>query len=500
MATSVSRTPHDVAGPVGGHTLALDGPGPGTQSPLETATERVALRRSRLLLVVVVLGVYLLSPNVTTTDSYLAMPAAVSLVHSGDLDLDEFSSPAVRRHYAFVPVDGRHMDRYPWAMALLFVPGVLAVDGLRHLGIGPGAVALVENNDMGVLQLVTASLVTALTVLVVAVLAHERLRGPARFRRRSAFLVGLVFGLGTAAWSTASRSLWQHGPSMLALAVALLLATRLESGARHRATAAWLGATLAAAYAVRPTNAIAIVAFTVFVGLRHRRRAAVYLGGLGAGLAVFVAVNVAAYGSILPEYFSTRRVALHPDYAQALAANLFSPARGLLVFSPVALLAVAGLVVAVRRRTVGPLDVVAAGISVSHLLIVSAQNEGWWAGHAFGARFLSDVLPLLAYLSLPAVGALLQPRPAPAPSLGRRLAAAAVWLAVVASVVINGQGAIFRASTCWNIDPVDIDDDPSRVWDLDRPQVLAGFLQGCPGQPPTKNDGPEPQQSTSRAD
>jgi hypothetical protein len=47
-----------------------------------------------------------------------------------------------------------------------------------------------------------------------------------RQRRRWAFAVAMVFAFGTAAWSTASRGLWQHGPSMLCLAVAAYLAMR----------------------------------------------------------------------------------------------------------------------------------------------------------------------------------------------------------------------------------------------------------------------------------
>lgn len=452
----------------------------GTGDGPDGGDDRAALRRSRLLLLGVVLMVYVLSPNVTTTDSYMAVPAAVSLVHSGDLDVNEFTSPALRSRYGVLVVHGRHIDRYPWAGALLFVPGVLAVDGLHALGIGPGSVALVEGNDMGPLQLATASVVTALAVLVVSVLAYGRLSGSARFRRRAALLVGLVFALGTSAWSTASRSLWQHGPSMLALGVALLLATWLEAGKRPRAVAVGLGATVAAAYALRPTNAIAMVAFTILVGLRHRRWAGFYLGGLAAGLGLFAAVNLAVYGRALPEYYSAGRISIHPAFAEALAANLVSPARGLLLFSPIALLSVAGVVVAMRRRTLGPLDVLSAGMVVAHLLVVSAQNEGWWAGHAFGPRFLCDVLPLLAYLSLPAVEVLLQPSEPSGRSLRFRVAGAAVTLAVVVSVLINGQGAVFRAATCWNVDPLNIDLDPSRVWDLERPQVVAGFLQRCP--------------------
>lgn len=436
---------------------------------------RSPIGRSRLLLFAVVLGFYLSSPNVTNTDAYLAVPTAVSIVHSRNLDLDEFSSPLVRGHYDYIAVNGRHYDRAPWADALFFVPGVIVVDGLHWFGIGRDATALVETNRMGPLQLLTASLVTALVAVVVAVLAFDRLRGTVVLRRRTAFFVGLVFALGTSAWSTASRSLWQHGPSMLALSLALLAATRLEERVRPAAMAAALGATLAAAYALRPTNAIAIVGFSVLVGVRHRRWTFWYLAGHSAVLGGFAGVNLWAFGRVLPEYFAASRISLHPAFLEAVAANLFSPARGILVFSPIVVLSVAGLVIAVRRRSLAPLDVVAAGCVGAQLLVVSAQNEGWWAGHAFGPRFLCDVLPLLAYLSLPAVQALQDGTRTPRPTGWAKVGVGAVGLAVALSVAINAEGAYLRASTCWNVDTVDVDLDPSRVWDLRHPQVLAGF-------------------------
>ncbi len=434
-----------------------------------------SVRRSRLLLFGVVLACYLSAPNVTNTDAYLAVPTAVSIVHSASFELDQFRSPLVKGHYGYTELDGRHYDRSPWAVAVLFVPGVVIVDLFAHLGIGSGAEALVEANHMGPLQLVTASVVTALAAVVVAVLAFERLQGPATWRRHASFAVGIVFALGTSAWSTASRALWQHGPSMLALALALLAASRLERGDRPRKTAAALGIAVGAAYTLRPTNAIAVVGFSALVAFRHRRWLATYLVSVLSVLAVFVAVNVAAYGRLLPPYFSAGRISLHPAYLEALAANLVSPARGILVFSPVVALAVAGFLLQVRRRTLRPLEGVAAACVVAQLVVVSAQNEGWWAGHAFGPRFMSDVFPFVAYLSLPAVAALLGALRMPKHSIGARIGAVGAALAIAVSIALNAQGAYLRSSTCWNAHPVDIDRRPARVWDLQDPQALAGY-------------------------
>ncbi|MGH9222387.1 MAG: hypothetical protein ACRD2W_00970 [Acidimicrobiales bacterium] len=437
---------------------------------------RNPLVRTGLLLMVAVTVMYCTSPVVTNGDSYLAFPTAVSLVHDGDLDLDEFPGDNVQRHYGRELRRGHSFDGYPWAVSLLLVPAVLAVGGLHAVGaLSRSATDLVRDDAMGLPQLLTASVVTAAVALVLYFLAYERLTGDERRRRRLAVVIALGFATATAAWSTASRALWQHGPSMLLLSVALLLAVRADrrSDGTPAGAAPWfaMGAVLAAANTVRPTNAAPAALFGIWllVRHRHRRRLVPFLGGALAVAGPWFVVNAASFGTPLPYYSSPgERLFWHESFGEAAAANLVSPARGLLIFSPViVLLAAAGLVLRFRRREGGLLDAVAVGSVVAQLLIVSASKEAWWAGHSFGPRFMSDVLPFLAYLAIPAVDAV---------AAQRRLVLRVATVATLAwSVLVNAQGAYLRASNCWNVVPKDINADPHRVWSVSDPQVVSGW-------------------------
>src|SRR5205809_8123937 len=97
-----------------------------------------------------------------------------------------------------------------------------------------------------------------------------------------------------------------------------------------------------------------------------------HLGGAANVATAFVAVNLATFDRLLPPYYAGNRLGLPGSMGDAFAANLVSPNRGLLVFSPVVLLAVAGLVVARRQRSFSLLDAVAACRVVPHLLAISA--------------------------------------------------------------------------------------------------------------------------------
>ena len=419
-------------------------------------------------------------PNVTNGDSYLSFPTAVSILHDADLDVDEFRSPEVRDHYGVIRLGTAHYDRYPWPVALLLLPAVVAVDGAHQLGIGAGATGLVESDQMGLVQLVTASAVTALAVVVVYRLVLARVEDRCRARRRIAVAIALGFAFATPAWSTASRALWQHGPSMLFLALALLVAVVIEDRGPSRSEAAptamrLFGAALAAAYVVRPSNAVAVVVFSLWVLVRYRRHVGPFVVGATAVAVPWLIVNMVSYGVLIPPYHSAGRIGLHADYAEAVAANLVSPARGVLVFSPIVLLSVAGVLVRRHRRELSGLDVAAAATVVLYLLVVSGQNEGWWAGHAFGPRFLTDTLPLLALLAIPAVAALWKAMAGDRPSRPAQAGALVCALALVWSVVVHAQGPYLRAVNCWNVEPTNVDDDPRRVWSLRGPQFLSGY-------------------------
>ena len=128
-------------------------------------------------------------------------------------------------------------------------------------------------------------MVAATVVLVFFIAARET-------SMAMAIGVALVCAFGTTAWSSASRVLWQHGPSMLLLALALLL--------QQRGRMSWVGVVLACAYVVRPTNAIPLAAAGAWILLSRPRQLPAFLIGAAAVLALFVWSNLRIYSGWLP--------------------------------------------------------------------------------------------------------------------------------------------------------------------------------------------------------
>ena len=431
--------------------------------------------------------VFALSPVIMNFDSFPAIPTAISILNRHTLALNYYSHvPFVAKNYTIGQYHGTALTQFPWVVALFALPTVAMLDAVHLVG-GPTADHVVSQlgteNTLTVIW--TASLVTALACTVMAALAYRRLGGSARTRRRLALVCGLVFAFGTSAWSTASRALWQHGPSLLMLGVGLLAMDRIFPAhgiaptATVRRAALLAGASFALAFAIRPVNAIALGLMLLAIAWRMRQCIWTYVVGAAAVLLPWMAVTHAFYGVYIQPYDSASRLTITNTFLEALAANLVSPARGILIFSPVVALAGWGAILVIRQRSAGPIELVSIVILPLYLIVVSMFPE-WWAGSSYGPRFMSESLPFLLILSLPAIDRLREwsadPIKRKSPSF--TVAVVLVLLLVMASIVINGEGGMLRATTCWNAkegSPLNIDNRPSRVWSWSDAQFDYGL-------------------------
>lgn len=433
-----------------------------------------------VLLFLLVWAVHTLSPVAQTGDSRLALATAVSVVRDGNLDLDEFSSVSDRPGRRDVYVhDGRTYWAFPWPSALIATPVVALLEPVRW--IAPRVdVACIADGRTPWLEKPISSAVTATTVLLLFTYARRSLqRGTEAVRRRRALIAVLVFAFATGAWSTSSLAMWSHGPTMLCIVLALLGAQRLRRtdtrsdtgngwlpGGRAAITAAGLGAAVAGAYIARPSTLVFALGAAAWMLATQRRWLPVALLGASTVLVPFLLVNLATYGSLVPEYYDTGRLRWLEDTPQILLGQLVSPSRGLLLFCPIVLVGVVTAAVRLFLRRITSLELVLLGVVVAHWLALGFFDH-WWGGSSYGPRLFTDMLPLFFVLALPALDRSEADR--------RRWPQALMLVAAVWSGLVALQGATLRASWCWNVDPASVDADPDRLWDWSDAQLVAGY-------------------------
>jgi hypothetical protein len=316
------------------------------------------------------------------------------------------------------------------------------------------------------LERFVASFFVALAAVFVFLFCREEL--PVKW---SAGLT-LVFAFATPAWSIGSRGAWQHTYSLPLIAATLWL---LTVSRRRPAVVPWIGLILMTAFWMRTTNLLSLAVFSAYVFVFHRRQLPGYVSAMIPPVLVFGGINYSVFGSLMPPYSNAQTASallkVHSQYGEALAANLFSPGRGLFVFSPIFAMAGFALNGGGAGKQLRWLRLSGIAIVFIHWLVMSSVVI-WWAGHCYGPRFFTDITPILIFLLIPAAQRLMA---------GNVPLAAGFALLLGWSAFTHFQGATSKAASDWNVTPINIDAKPSpRVWDWSNTSFLAAFRSASP--------------------
>lgn len=331
-----------------------------------------------------------------------------------------------------------YLPTFPMGPGFFGLPTALVQ---KLLGSGPEHLLAAWN------QKVTAAWVAAGAAMVMFQLVW-RLSG-------RAWLTGLLtagFALGSSQLGISAASLWQHGPVVLLITLGLYCLLR----GWQDEDAGWLalaGLPLGFLPLLRTQAVIFHLAGLAMVAWRRPRALAGFLLLTLPGLAAFLAINLGLYGSIFGGYAYQAHAANFPTSIwDGLAGSLFSPNRGLLVFSPFLILALGAWVQTARRQ---PALAWPLGLAMAGFLAIHAKFDGWYAGWCNGARYTSELVPVLvALLAWHHGHQLVQPR--------RWLLAGLVGLSILVNLPLH----LFPAQTFqWNIFPNIDQEVQARVWD-----------------------------------
>lgn len=424
--------------------------------------------RTALVVAVCMFGIY--SANGREIANYDSQPtkyAARELLLRGTLSLNYVvgKTPELGKRSAFVQTrSGRIRAAYSPLPAI-------AAAALTWPFWKLGLVDIRAGRAPALMAAVTSATLVALAVALAFLTARHHLS------TRRSLLLAAGLGLGTGLWPTASQTLWQHETAIFGLALAVLALGALE---RHttpmRAVLVGLGLGLAvgARQQLAPSIVVLLLGTAVVFGARIAVIAATCTS------AIFVPVLVSNYlwfGSIAgaAPILEALHGSVHRTYSsfawstQGFSGLLMSPNRGLLVFSPVVIVALIGIPAAVRGgfRSIGAWLCVAAGAQY----VLYALYTVWWGGHTYGPRYMLDVLPLL--IPAAALGLAMLQGPL-------RIALGSVALAW--SVAVAAIGAFNYPEGRWNAMPLDVDRHHERLWDWSDMQILRAWHAGPNGQ------------------
>ena len=437
------------------------------------------------MLFTVLLGwFYWTAPVVQMADSRYTLLASDAVLHHNTLLLDRYKLPfqlvpgadgvpEPRYPYQLDAARGHVVSHYPPGTPLLSAPLLAWRESAGETVLTPDGQYAPWLDEQ--LQHELAALLTAVTVLLLWALGRTWLAAP------WSWVVPIVVGLGSPLLSTASRALWSHTWGVLVLTLLLLHLRRLALA--KPVSPVLLGTLGAWLYLLRPSYSLAVAA-TGLLLLDHVHRAApgpwrtwprLLLQPLPlrfgltvlAWLAPFWLWACGVWGHPLPPYY--RHPLGNPEFLQALAANLVSPQRGLLLYCAW-LLPVAWLLMRYRRTLPQPrLAVAAVGYLAVHWLLISL-NPMWTGGGAYGPRLMTDLVPILALL-------LAQGLAGWRADAGRKTwPAASLGAAALVAIALHVDGACNTETWSWHTWP-HAEGESARMWNWQKAEFLAGIWQ-----------------------
>lgn len=422
--------------------------------------------RRRVILFFLAFFIYNLNlrpiPAGDTTPAAL-LPFAILGDHSVAFDRFEwwYDAQQVKAAWFKRGVDGHYYSSYPILLPLLLTPFYTPAVFLDIPNMPVERVVLLAR----IFEKISASLVAALSVAAFWALA-EKLAN-----RRTALLLTVVYAFGSQTWSTSSQALWQHGSSELAIILGLLCFLWASERPDDNLPAALAGVCAGCSVAFRLTNAIffAVLAGYFLISRCSARRKTIFALSALPLPAAYLLLNLFQFGEVLGGYSRADDGFVRGALRVGLTGLLVSPSRGLLVFSPVFLFAAIGVYCWFRDGRVfdpqiyGICLLVAAG----HLAIIG-RWRGWAGGFSYGPRLLSDVVPCLVVLMIPAMSLVERSR-------GWKLAFAGT---LFVSIAVQAIGVFCYPNGHWEALPQPVGRHRERFWDWKDNQILRSARAG----------------------
>lgn len=338
---------------------------------------------------ILAIAVFLGPVRYTKGDAYYSLLASESLIQHGTLALDAYC-PVIQsceHNYRIMKVNGHYYDYLPAGSTIISAPFV----GVANL-LG---ISMVKYEDY------TQRVLVYFSLLAIAFLLYFI---AARFLPvRSSVFISLSFLFGTAIMSTLGAALWSHDFAMVCSLSAILFSFKvsLDGKKKHAIT---VGLFLFLAYFCRPTLSL-LAPFVLLFIFSYDKKAAIKCAlYLGLFLAAFFLSNQYSYGTFSTPYYlhMLEGTSKSTWVSDALYGTLFSPSRGLFVFSPFILIL---LLLGCGYKKMAAYKKMWMGIAIIwpiiHWISIS-QFTDWWAGYAFGPRYMVDCLPGIFLLCIAA--------------------------------------------------------------------------------------------------
>lgn len=323
----------------------------------------------------------------TNGDPQLTLLTSQAILENGSIQLDEYKARVIDEHFTtgkwkYHEANGHVYYNYPLGTPILAVPFVAIANAL-------GYDMAIESHD----HFWQIQIAAILCVVMLLLLRKIALRFMDKW---SALFWSTAFMFSTSFLSVNGTALWSFHFELLFICLAVLEIIRVEQSEGNSVRPLYMGMLLFMAWFTRPAALPFLVAVMFWLAWRRNLRLFAMVGLSSAFLlVVFIAYSMLVHQRWLPLYYDpftwNGAVSQHTMFFK-LKALLFSPFRGLFIYTPILLASFVGLFIPEVRKS--KLYGVMMVWFALHVLMLT-RHGNWWGGWSYGPRLFTDALPAL---------------------------------------------------------------------------------------------------------
>lgn len=294
------------------------------------------------------------------------------------------------------------------------------------------------------------------------------------FNDKIAWISAITFGLATNTWSTSSQALWQHGTVELLLVIMIYLVILIEKEDSNKNTI-YLGLLSGLFIFNRPPDSVLLIPI-IYYAVILKKKGLYYCLSLIASSVPFVFFNICTFGSFFGGYNQNIEIlTMGTNIIVNTLGLLFSPNRGLFVYSPILIFSLLGMyrVSIIQNKNIRAfLNLFFISLFLN-IMVYASFDDHWWGGFCYGPRFLSGMLPIIViYLAvfLNYVESNFLPN-------GKKIFATIFLILFITSVFVQVVGAFYSPNGNWDLNP-NVDFYPERLWEYDNGQIITTYKAG----------------------
>ena len=398
-----------------------------------------------------------------TNDSRGAWFLPLSIIQGFNLNLDEFGFLFQNGLPYFLTAHGEHIYSNYSIVAPIFAVPIYLI---------PTLAGWVTNEyDVILLAKISASIMASFSVLLVY-LTLKRMEAGAWF----ALLIAGSYAFATSVWTISAQSLWEHTSGGLFMAAALFCVVSAERDRRYLVPC---GAASALAVASRMNNLIIVLALSAYLLVRHRTDIWLFIIFpiiIGLMISTFNYLHFGTLlggpGELMKQATARQNIAggMTGSFFGGFAGILFSPSRGLFIFSPWLIFCFAGMIAAWLKRAEPLFKWLSIGVVLT--VFFFSKYSIWWGGLCYGPRFLTDILPIMVLFPYFLKDSLQR----------SRALTVLMGLLILVSILVQAIGAFNYDANNWYYNPTNVDYDQKRLWDW-RDTPITRSLANGPQEP-----------------